>query len=74
MEPITLFISSRSYRTLSNFSALNDHIITEIAWVVTMAPAVSSGGILLTCNVTVATVKTIVIVVFLPYQSTQNSS
>ena len=39
----SFFISSRSYRTLSNFGTLNDHIITEISWVVTMAPAVPSG-------------------------------
>ena len=61
-SPSLFFISNRFYRTLNNFGNLNDHIITEFSWVA------------MTCNVIVAIVKTIVIVAYLPYQSTQNYS
>ena len=45
-SPSLFFISNRFYRTLNNFVSLNDHIITEFSWVVTMAPAVPSADIL----------------------------
>ena len=41
-----IFISNRFCRTLNNFVPLNDHIIAEFPWVVTMAPAVHSTDIL----------------------------
>ena len=40
------FISNRIYKTQNNFGPLNDHIITEFSWVVTLAPAVPSTDIL----------------------------
>ena len=64
-------LTSFSPLTQNNFGPLNDHIITEFSWVVTMAPAVPSTD---TCNVTVSIVKTIVIVAYLPYQTKQNES
>ena len=45
-SPSLFFISIRFCRPLNNFGPLNDHIITEIWWVVTMAPAVPSADIL----------------------------
>ena len=52
----------------NNFGSLKDHMIKEFSWVVTMF----SGGaqhyhLAVNCNVTVATVTTIVTVAFLPY-------
>ena len=40
------FISNRFYKTQNNFGPLNNHIITEFSWVVTMAPVVPSTDIL----------------------------
>ena len=45
-NPSLFFISNRFYKTQNNFGPLNDHIITEFSWVVTMAPAVPSTDIL----------------------------
>ena len=45
-NPSLFFISNRFYKTENNFGPLNDHIITEFSWVVTMAPAVPSTDIL----------------------------
>ena len=45
-NPSLVFISNRFYKTQNNFGPLNDHIITEFSWVVTMAPAVPSTDIL----------------------------
>ena len=45
-RPWLFFISNRFYIMLNNFVPLNDHIITEFSWVVTMAPVVLSGDIL----------------------------
>ena len=44
-NPPLFFISNRFYKTQSNFGPLNDHIITEFLWVLTMAPAVRSSDI-----------------------------
>ena len=46
VKPNIIFHSNRFYRTLNNFVPLNDHIITEFSWAVTMAPAVPSVDIL----------------------------
>ena len=46
VKSITFFISNSFYKTQNNFGSLNDHIITEFLWVVTMAPAVPSTDIL----------------------------
>ena len=40
VQHITFFISNMFYRMQNNFGALNDHIITDFSWVVTMEPAV----------------------------------
>ena len=45
-NPSLFFISNRFYKTQNNFGPLNDHIITEFSWVVTMTPAVPSTDIL----------------------------
>ena len=45
-NPSFFFISNRFYKTLNNFVSLNDHIITEFSWVVTMAPVVLNADIL----------------------------
>ena len=45
-NPSLFFIANRFYKTQNNFGPLNDHIITEFSWVVTMAPAVPSTDIL----------------------------
>ena len=46
MKSITPFHSNMFYKTQNNFGLLNDHIITEFSWVVTMAPTVFSTDIL----------------------------
>ena len=71
-SPSFLFISNRFYGTQNNFGPLNDHIITELFWVVTMAPPAKHWHLTVNCNVTVAIVKTIVIVAYLPYQITRS--
>ena len=45
-NPSLFFISNRFYKTQNNFGPLNDNIITELSWVVTMALAVPSTDIL----------------------------
>ena len=45
-NPSLFFISNRFYKTQNNFGPLNDHIITEFSWIVTMTPAVPSTDIL----------------------------
>ena len=45
-NPSLFFISNRFYKRQNIFGPLNDHIITEFSWVVTMAPAVPSTDIL----------------------------
>ena len=45
-NPSFFFISNRLFNTQNNFGPLNDHIITEFSWVVTMGPAVPSTDIL----------------------------
>ena len=45
-NPSLFFISNRFYKMQNNFGPLNDHIITEFSWVVTMTPAVPSTDIL----------------------------
>ena len=44
-SPALFSISNRFYRKEKN-GQLNDHIITEFSWIVTMAPAVPSTDIL----------------------------
>ena len=71
-NPSPFFISNRFYKTQNN-GPLNDHIITEFSWVVTMAPAVPNTDIMRwhVTNITVAIVKTTEIVAYLLYQVTQ---
>ena len=45
-NPSPFFIFNRFYETQNNFGPLNDHVITEFSWVVTMAPAVPRTDIL----------------------------
>ena len=72
-SPSSLFISNRFYRTQNNFGPSNDHMITEFSWVVTMATdRAQYWHLAVTCNISVAIVKTIVIVAYLPYQITSN--
>ena len=70
-RPSLFFISNRFYRTQNNFDPLNDHIIAEFSWIVTVAPAVH-WHFAVTSNVTVAIIKTIVTEAFLTYQITHN--
>ena len=67
MKPIILFHFSRLYRAQNNFGPLNNHIITEFTWVVTVVTG-QPWHFAVTCNVTVAIAKTIVIAGYLPYQ------
>ena len=53
--------------------SLNDYMITEFSWVVTMVTGRALyWHLVVTCKVTVAMVKPIVIVAYLPNQITQN--
>ena len=71
-SPSLLHISYRIYLTQTKFAPLNDHMIAEFPWVVTMVTGCAQHWHLaVTCNVTVAIVKTIVIAAYLPYQITQ---
>ena len=68
-----VFITNGLYRTQNNFGLLNDHIITEFSWAVTMVTGHAQHcHLAVTCPVTVANVKVIVIAAYLPYQMTQN--
>ena len=46
VKPITILYFQQFRRTQNNFGPLNDHIITEFSWVVTMAHVVSCADIL----------------------------
>ena len=64
-SPSLCFISNRFYRLQNNVASLNNHIVTEFSLVITMVIGKMTG------YVTVAIVKTIVIVAYLPYQIKQ---
>ena len=71
--PSLFFISGSFYRMQYNFGPLNDHMITEFSWVVTMVTGHAQHcHLLVTCPVTVTTANTVVIVCYLTYQITQN--
>ena len=66
----TLF--NRFHRTQNNFSSLNDHLIKAFSWVIIMVTTHAQHcHHVVTCPVTVAAVKTLVITGCLPYQITQ---
>ena len=68
-NPSLSFISKRFCRTINTCGHLKDHAINEFSWVVTIVTDhVKHCHLAVTCPVTVATVKTIAIAGYLPYQ------